>query len=202
MRAYLATRLPRSLIVKPVRDTRSSSREAESREQHRPPPDEAPELDEEQLADPSPGDLSRADYVAILKRAVRQPRRSHHQPRSRPRVLRVPRDSGGNDDRARGLQRARRPDTIQTVVDKLGTVAPAQATDLIKGSLTRMSENASSGFTVLAVGLLVATWSVTGAMQNLMWALNLAYDRDESRGFVRRRVVALGMLTFASSGSS
>ena len=199
--SYLATARRRSVTVRPVRDTRSLRREAEDREQHRPPPDEAPELDEEHVGETPPGDLSRDGYVAILKRAVR----------------------GSLDDHITNLAAALAyyaflaipaammvalgafsvlagPDTIQTVVDKLGTVAPAQATDLIKGSLTRMSENASSGFTVLAVGLLVAMWSVTGAMQNLMWALNLAYDRDESRGFVRRRVVALGMLTFAFLG--
>jgi membrane protein len=91
-------------------------------------------------------------------------------------------------------------ETIGTVIDKLGTVMPAQATDLIQSSLSRMSQSSSSGYTVLAVGLLVALWSVTGAMQNLMWALNLAYDRDESRNFVRRRLIALAMLTFAFLG--
>jgi uncharacterized BrkB/YihY/UPF0761 family membrane protein len=33
------------------------------------------------------------------------------------------------------------PNAIQTLVDKLGDVAPAQATELIESSLTRMSEN-------------------------------------------------------------
>ena len=92
------------------------------------------------------------------------------------------------------------PSAIQTLVDKLGTVMPAQATELIEGSLTRMSENTRSGFTVLVIGLIFALWSLTGAMQNLMWALNLAYDREESRGFVRRRIIALVMVTFAFLG--
>ena len=90
--------------------------------------------------------------------------------------------------------------SIQALVDKLGTVVPAQATELLQGSLTRMSENAGSGIAILAVGLLVALWSVTGAMQNLMWALNLAYNREESRGFLRRRIVAVAMTTFAFLG--
>jgi len=37
-------------------------------------------------------------------------------------------------------------------------------------------------------------------MQNVQWALNLAYDRDEGRGFVHRRVAALTMLVFALIG--
>lgn len=92
------------------------------------------------------------------------------------------------------------PSAIQTVTDKLGSVMPEQAIELIEGSLTRMSENTRSGFTVLAIGLVLALWSLTGAMQNLMWALNLAYGREESRGFLRRRMVALVMVTFAFLG--
>jgi membrane protein len=43
-------------------------------------------------------------------------------------------------------------------------------------------------------------WSLGGAMQNVMWALNSAYDRDETRGFVRRRLTAWAMLVFALLG--
>ena len=44
------------------------------------------------------------------------------------------------------------------------------------------------------VGLVLALWSVTGAMQTLMWALNATYDREETRGFVKRRLVGLAMV--------
>jgi uncharacterized BrkB/YihY/UPF0761 family membrane protein len=43
-------------------------------------------------------------------------------------------------------------------------------------------------------------WSLGGAMQNLMWALNAAYDREETRGFVRRRLTAFAMVYFALLG--
>jgi membrane protein len=179
---------------------------ARSREdERRPLPDEAPEpqpeREEPRLDDPSPQDLSKRDYVAILQRAVRESMDDHitniaaalayYAFLAIPAALMV----------ALGLFSVLAdPDSIETLVDKLGSVMPSQATDLIEGSLTRMSENSGSGLTVLAVGLLVALWSLTGAMQNLMWALNLAYDREESRGFVRRRIVAMAMLTFAFLG--
>jgi membrane protein len=40
----------------------------------------------------------------------------------------------------------------------------------------------------------LAFWTVTGAMEVLMWALNAAYDREETRGFLKRRLTALVMV--------
>ena len=46
---------------------------------------------------------------------------------------------------------------------------------------------------------LLALWSLTGAMQNVMWGLNVAYERDDTRGFLRRRITALTMVVFAGA---
>ena len=46
------------------------------------------------------------------------------------------------------------------------------------------------------IGGVLAVWSLTGAMQNVMWAANIAYGRDETRGFVRRRLTAFVMVAF------
>jgi membrane protein len=176
-----------------------------SRGEGRPIPDEAPEPqpehEEPRLADPSPRELSKRDYVAIVRRAVRKSLDDHitnlaaalayYAFLALPAALMV----------ALGLFSVLAdPSAIQTLVDKLGSVMPGQAAELIDDSLRRMSENSGSGLAVIGVGLVVALWSLTSAMQNLMWALNVAYDRDESRGFLRRRMVALAMLTFAFLG--
>jgi membrane protein len=49
---------------------------------------------------------------------------------------------------------------------------------------------------VLVVGAVLALWSLTSAMQNVMWAANIAYGREETRGFVRRRLGTLVMVVF------
>jgi membrane protein len=89
------------------------------------------------------------------------------------------------------------PDAIGTVMDKLHGVVPSQTTSLIEDSLTRLTQRQGTSITLIAVGGVLALWSLSGAMQNVMWALNLAYGREESRGLVRRRLIAAAMAVFA-----
>jgi membrane protein len=92
------------------------------------------------------------------------------------------------------------PGDVQSLVDRLGNVVPAEAQQLIQDSLTRMTGNTSTGISVLVIGILLALWSVTGAMQTLMWGLNVVYEREETRGFVKKRLTALKMVGFAALG--
>jgi membrane protein len=92
------------------------------------------------------------------------------------------------------------PGSVATLVGKLHGIVPGQATSLLRSSLRNMIRNTGTGITVLSIGGVLAFWSLTGAMQNLMWALNIAYARDETRGFVRRRLTALWMVVFALIG--
>jgi len=89
------------------------------------------------------------------------------------------------------------PSGAASLVDRLSGVMPDQAQQLLKDSLARLTQDKGTGVTILLVGLLLALWSLTGAMQNVMWGLNIAYERDETRGFVRKRLTALSMIGFA-----
>ena len=86
------------------------------------------------------------------------------------------------------------PDAITTLIDKLGTVVPCQATQLIEDSLRRMNENKSGSLAMVIVGFVLALWTTMGAMTSFMRAVNRAYDREEGRGFVRQRLVAVQMV--------
>jgi membrane protein len=39
----------------------------------------------------------------------------------------------------------------------------------------------------------LALWSLSSAMSTVITALNIAYDREDRRGFVRKRLIALGL---------
>src|SRR5262249_57666777 len=51
----------------------------------------------------------------------------------------------------------------------------------------------SSWIAIPVTGLLLAIWSVTGAMNSFMTAVNIAYDCKDSRNFVKKRGLALLM---------
>ena len=77
---------------------------------------------------------------------------------------------------------------------RLSSVMPAAAVDLLRSSLNRMLEHQSGGWAMIVLGVVLALWSLTGAMQTVMWALNIAHRREETRGIVRQRLVALQMV--------
>jgi len=89
------------------------------------------------------------------------------------------------------------PDGAAGLVDRLSGVMPEDAQTLLKDSLARLTQHNGTSVTLLVVGTLLALWSLTGAMQNVMWGLNIAYEREETRGFVHKRLTALRMVAFA-----
>ena len=186
---------------------RNRRREPETAEEYdeRPLPDEAPEPqpehEEPRLDDPRPTELSKRDYLAILRRAIKEFQDDHmtniaaalayYAFLAIPSALLV---AVGIFSLVAG------PHAVTTVIGKLHGIVPSQASNLLEGSLKNMTQNKGTGVTVLGIGGVLAFWSLTGAMQNVMWALNIAYDREEGRGFVRRRITALWMVVFALIG--
>jgi membrane protein len=85
------------------------------------------------------------------------------------------------------------PDTITSLIQSFGHVMPAQATQLLGDSLHRLDHHQSTTIVITVVGLVLAIWSTTGAMNGFMTAVNIAYDRKDRRSFLRKRLVALEM---------
>jgi membrane protein len=86
------------------------------------------------------------------------------------------------------------PSAIDTLMQHMGSVMPADATKLIRGSLLRVDQKQHAGLVMTIVGFVLALWSMTGAMTSYMTALNLAYDRTDGRKFVKRRLTALALV--------
>jgi membrane protein len=154
-----------------------------------------PERGEPTLRDPGIRDLSRRDWKAVLVRGAKETKDdnvtdtaaalAYYAFLAIPAALLV---GLGAFSVLAG------PETIERLLDKIGTVVPAESIDLLRESLTRATENRSGGLVMVVLGFLLALWTATGAMNALMRGLNSVYGREETRGFVRQRITALGML--------
>jgi len=187
------------------RNQRQEHESADDYHAERPLPAEAPEPQPERgeprPAEPGPTDLSKRDYFGVLRRAFKEFRNDHmtniaaalayYAFLAIPSALLV---AVGVFSLVSG------PHAVTTLIGKLHGILPGQASSLLEGSLKNMTQHKGTAISVLSIGGALAFWSLTGAMQNLMWALNIAYDREEGRGFVRRRITALWMVMFALIG--
>jgi len=185
--------------------SRADEQVRDGEETGRPIPDEAPEPQPEhaepELGDPGVSDLSKRDYIAVAKRAAKESLNDHITNLAAalayygflaiPSILLI---AVGVFSLVAG------PDTVSSLVEQLGKVMPREAVDLVEQSLTTMTQKQSQGAVLVGIGGLLALWSMGGAMQNLQWALNAAYDREETRGFVKRRLTAYLMFVFVAVG--
>lgn len=162
-------------------------------------PTPQPERDEPSLRDPGLGDLSKRDYMAVVVRGAKSALAdnvtnlaaavAYYAFLSIPSALLV---AVGAFSLLAG------PSAVDTLMSHLATVMPASALKLLGDSLTRTTQAQSSGgILMIAVGVVLALWTLSGAMQTVMWALNIAYGRDETRGFVKKRLIALAMIACA-----
>ena len=83
---------------------------------------------------------------------------------------------------------------VPQLLTRLDGVIPQSAIALLEDTLIRTTGAPSGGIVMIVAGMLIAVWTLTGAMTTLMWALNIAFGREEDRGFLRLRLNALKML--------
>jgi membrane protein len=77
---------------------------------------------------------------------------------------------------------------IRRVTDGLPGSAQALITDQLTAAIQVDQKALTFGF---VVALLVALWSVSSGIGNLIKAVNIAYDQHEARGFTKLRAVSL-----------
>ena len=86
------------------------------------------------------------------------------------------------------------PAAIGTQINAMTSALPEQARTLITDQVTTLT---TRGRATLGVGLILsvalALWSASSGISNLITAINSAYDEDEERGFVKKRLLALAV---------
>ena len=86
------------------------------------------------------------------------------------------------------------PETVEEQIGSFSDALPKEAASLLTEQLTDIAGGSSSA---LGWGLLLslggALFAASGGMQNLIKAVNIAYDEEETRGFVKLRGLALAL---------
>jgi membrane protein len=91
-----------------------------------------------------------------------------------------------------------KPDTINDHLSFLASVMPAEAYSIVQDQIARVVSKGEAGLSLgFAVGLALALWSANAGMKALLDALNILYEEDEKRGFIRLNLVSL---TFTVGG--
>ena len=90
------------------------------------------------------------------------------------------------------------PETITRQTEGLLVALPESAQPLLRDQITSLT--ATSGGALgfgFALSILLALWSASGGTSSLMSAINVAYDEEETRNFLKLRGTAL-VLTFGA----
>jgi membrane protein len=86
------------------------------------------------------------------------------------------------------------PAQVTAQVESLASGLPQEAQPLVTEQLTTLAAGSGGALGVgLVVSLLAALWSASSGTGNLMTAINIAYDEEESRGFLKLRGTALAL---------
>nr|MBA3232937.1 YihY/virulence factor BrkB family protein [Propionibacteriales bacterium] len=90
------------------------------------------------------------------------------------------------------------PKQIRDQVSSVTDAMPADARSLLMGQIDTITSTPQQSLGIgLLIALALALWSASGGVGYLISAVNLAYDEEENRGFVRRKGLAL-LLTFGA----
>jgi len=88
----------------------------------------------------------------------------------------------------------RDPAEVEAQAQQLTRAMPADAASLLTEQLRALATTSSGSLGLgLLVSLVLALWGASGGVGNLITAINLAYDEEETRSFVKRKALALGL---------
>jgi membrane protein len=81
------------------------------------------------------------------------------------------------------------PETYNAIIGYLREVAPASVVDPVDRSLRGALQSKGTAATALVIGVAVALYGTTGALEAARRALNVVFEVDGGRTFVRRKLI-------------
>ncbi|WP_308366781.1 MULTISPECIES: YihY/virulence factor BrkB family protein [unclassified Microbulbifer] len=89
--------------------------------------------------------------------------------------------------------------TVQSHVERLGGIVPDEVLAVLSSRMEDLATTPDSSLTFgFVFGIIISLWSANKAMKAVSEALNIAYDMEEDRGFLKVNAVTL-LLTLTSA---
>lgn len=87
---------------------------------------------------------------------------------------------------------------VTEVINDLFGALPTEARNLLETQLESIAESSSGSLSFgLVIGVVLSIWSASGAVGQLVNTINIAYDEEETRSWLARKMMALA-LTFGA----
>lgn len=94
------------------------------------------------------------------------------------------------------------PAALERQLEAAAGVLPQDAAQILQNQARKVAEGAGTGASLAAIGgVLLALYSASKGMKSLMEGMNIAYDEEEERGFVKLNLVALALTLFLIVGA-
>ena len=86
------------------------------------------------------------------------------------------------------------PADVQRQMEAVAFLMPGEVAQVIKGQLIAIVQAAPSGLSLgVLVSLVIAIYSATKGTTAIVQALNIAYEEEDRRGFIRNTLLSLGL---------
>lgn len=84
------------------------------------------------------------------------------------------------------------PSSMAGHLDAISSFAPGGAVDVIRDQLTRLTAKGSTALGLgFVISLAISLWTATSGVKGVFDALNVVYDEDEKRSFLKYNAIAL-----------
>lgn len=84
------------------------------------------------------------------------------------------------------------PQSLQGQLERIAQVMPQQAFEIIQAQLEQLVNTSGSALSwSLVIGILLSLWSANKGTKSLFTGLDIAYDTNKSRGFIKQNALTL-----------
>lgn len=86
-----------------------------------------------------------------------------------------------------------KPDQVESLVSAANTYLPNDIAGLVTAQMNTLIDKPSVSLWAAIIAIAIALWGISGAVENLIKALNVNYDVEESRNFFAMKLTSIGL---------